>query len=85
MLVASTGRLWKVEPFLNRRFAMQEINIRLSFNETDQNWTLELNGKVYSHISTEAVDDLVDYAVVAAQQALRDQQDQIGHINHRAN
>jgi hypothetical protein len=64
---------------------MQEINIRLSFNETDQNWTLELNGKVYSHISTEAVDDLVDYALVAAQQTLRDQQDQIRHTNHGTN
>jgi hypothetical protein len=45
---------------------------------------LELNGKVFSHTSTDAVDDLVDYAMVAAQQALLDEQDQIRHTNHRA-
>jgi hypothetical protein len=64
---------------------MQEINIRLSLNETDQSWTLELNGKVYSNISDEAVDDLVDYAMVAAQQALRDELDQVWRTDRRAN
>lgn len=64
---------------------MQEINIRLSLNETDQSWTLELNGKVYNHISTEAVDDLVDFSIVAAQQALRDEMDQMRHGNYCAN
>jgi hypothetical protein len=70
---------------MNWRFAMQEINLRLSLNETDQSWTLELNGKVYNHISTEAVDDLVDYALVAAQQALRDELDRMRLTNRRAN
>jgi hypothetical protein len=64
---------------------MQEIKTRLSLNETDQSWTLELNGKVYSHISTEVVDDLVDFSIVAAQQALRDEMDQMRHANYRAN
>jgi hypothetical protein len=70
---------------VNWGFAMQEIKIRLSINETDQSWTLELNGKVYSHISTLAVDDLVDYAMVAAQQALLDELDQMRQANYRAN
>jgi hypothetical protein len=64
---------------------MQEINIMLWFNETEENWTLDLNGTVYSHISTGAVDDLVEYALVAAQQALRDKWGQIPQTNSRAN
>ena len=64
---------------------MQEINIKLWFNETEENWTLDLNGTVYSHISTGAVDDLVEYALVAAQQALRDKWGQIPQTNSRAN
>jgi hypothetical protein len=48
---------------------MQEINIKLWFNQTEEDWTLDVNGTVYKHISTAAVDDLVEYAVLAAQQA----------------
>jgi hypothetical protein len=64
---------------------MQEINIKLWFNETEENWTLDLNGTVYSHISTGAVDDLVEYALVAAQQALRDKWGRTPQTNSRAN
>lgn len=49
---------------------MKEIGIKLSFHEQEQDWTLELNGNIYGHVSAEAIDELVEFALVAAQEAL---------------
>jgi len=49
---------------------MQEINIKLWRHSEEQDWSAEIHGRRHEHISTKTVDELVEYVVVAAQQAL---------------
>jgi hypothetical protein len=49
---------------------MQEIHITFWTHEQNANRSIEINGKFYSHISTKTVDELVEYAIVAAEEAL---------------
>jgi hypothetical protein len=49
---------------------MKEIHITFWRHEQDDDWSIEINGKFYRHISTTTVDELVEYAAVAAQEAM---------------
>jgi hypothetical protein len=49
---------------------MQEIHITFWTHERGESWSVEINGKFYSHIPTTTVDELVEYAVVAAEEAI---------------
>jgi len=49
---------------------MQEIKIKLWRHTEGNDWSAEVYGKLHRHISTKTVDELVEYVVVAAQQAL---------------
>jgi hypothetical protein len=49
---------------------MQEIKIRLWHHEEEEDWSIEVRGKLYQHVSTTTVDDLVEYVLVAVQQTL---------------
>jgi hypothetical protein len=49
---------------------MQEIHITFWTHEQGESWSVEINGRFYSHISTTTVDELVEYALVAAEEAL---------------
>lgn len=49
---------------------MQEIKIKLWRHTEDQDWSAEVHGRLHEHISTKTVDELVEYALVATQQAL---------------
>jgi 3-oxoacyl-(acyl-carrier-protein) synthase len=49
---------------------MQEINIKLWRHMEEQDWSAEVHGRLHEHISTKTVDELAEYVVVAAQQAL---------------
>jgi hypothetical protein len=49
---------------------MQEIKIKLWRHAEEKDWSAEVCGQLHKHISTETVDDLVEYVLVAAQQAL---------------
>ncbi len=49
---------------------MEAINISLSRNYSERDWSVEIDGHLYDHISTRILDDLVDYALIAAQQNL---------------
>jgi hypothetical protein len=49
---------------------MKAIEIVLYRNQHQQDWSLEIDGERHDHVSTETVDDLVEYALVAAQQHL---------------
>jgi hypothetical protein len=49
---------------------MKAINIKLSRNLTEEDWSVEIDGNLYGHVSTETLDGLVEYALVAAQQNL---------------
>jgi hypothetical protein len=49
---------------------MQEIKIKLWRHTEGKDWSAEVYGKLHKHISTKTVDELVEYVLVAAQQAL---------------
>ena len=49
---------------------MEAINIALSRNFREKDWSVEIDGKRHEHVSTDTLDDLVDYALIAAQQNL---------------
>jgi hypothetical protein len=47
-----------------------EIKIKLWHHNEENDWSAEVCGRMHKHVSTETVDDLVEYVLVAAQQAL---------------
>jgi hypothetical protein len=49
---------------------MQEINIKLWRHREEQDWSAEVYGRRHEHISIKTVDELVEYVLVATQQAL---------------
>jgi hypothetical protein len=49
---------------------MEAINISLSRNHSEQDWSVEIDGTLHDHISTKTLDDLVEYALLVAQQNL---------------
>ena len=49
---------------------MREIRIKLWRHNDENDWSAEVYGRLHKHISTETVDELVEYVLVAAQQAL---------------
>jgi hypothetical protein len=51
---------------------MQHLDIRLSRNEREQNWSVTINGKSYEFISIEAVKELVLHAVAIAEGSVID-------------
>jgi hypothetical protein len=51
---------------------MQQINVKLRRNETEQNWSVEINGKSYQDISMETVRELVKRALSNAEESMAD-------------
>ena len=49
---------------------METISIVLHRNHTEQDWSVQIDGTQHNHVSTATLDDLIDYALVAAQQTL---------------
>jgi hypothetical protein len=49
---------------------VEAINITLSRNLKEKDWSVEIDGKQYEHVCTNTLDGLVEYALVAAQQSL---------------
>jgi hypothetical protein len=49
---------------------MREIHIILWRHEEEDNWSVQIEGRFYKHISATTIDELTEYAVVAAEQAL---------------
>jgi hypothetical protein len=49
---------------------VEAIMIALSRNPSEKDWSVEISGNLYEHISTNEVDSLVEYAMLAAQQNL---------------
>jgi hypothetical protein len=37
---------------------MQQIDIKLWHHSEQENWTIEIDGKLHQHVSTKTVDDL---------------------------
>jgi hypothetical protein len=51
---------------------MQQINVTLWCHEVENDWSVEFAGKFHRHVSANTVSELVEYAVVAAQEAEMD-------------
>jgi hypothetical protein len=49
---------------------MEPIIIWLSRNKSEQDWSVEIDGSLHRHISTGTLDDLVEYTMLVAQEAL---------------
>jgi hypothetical protein len=49
---------------------VQEIKIKLWRHTNERDWSAEVHGRLHKHISAKTVDEMVEYALVAAQQAL---------------
>jgi hypothetical protein len=49
---------------------VKEINIRIWRNDKEQDWSIDVDGALHHHVSAKTIDDLVEYAIVAAQQSL---------------
>lgn len=49
---------------------MRTLNIKLWHHGDTQDWSVEINGVLHSHVSSMTVDALTEYAVVYAQQLL---------------
>jgi hypothetical protein len=49
---------------------MEGIDISLSRHHSEQDWRVVIGGRVYDHVSTETLDDLVEFALIDAQQKL---------------
>jgi hypothetical protein len=49
---------------------MREIHIILWRHEEEDNWSVQIDGKLHQYVSARTIDEVVEYAVVAAEQAL---------------
>jgi len=49
---------------------VEAITITLSRNFAEKDWSVEIDGILYEHVSTNTLDDLVEYALIATQQSL---------------
>jgi hypothetical protein len=59
-----------VKSIYHWRELMKDTNIRLLRNLEEKDWSVQINGKLYDHISTSTLDDLLEYTSIAAQQSL---------------
>ena len=49
---------------------MQEIKIKLWRNDQAQDWSIEINGLLHEHVSSEIMEDLVECALIVAETSL---------------
>jgi hypothetical protein len=49
---------------------MEAISISLSRNSSEKDWSVEIDGTLHDHISTQTLDDLIEYTLLVAQQSL---------------
>jgi hypothetical protein len=52
-------------------FHMQELTLKLWWNET-RDWSIEINGLRHEHVCTEIMEDLVEVALIVAENSLTD-------------
>jgi hypothetical protein len=48
---------------------MQTVDMRILYH-AENDWSVWVSGKLHSHVSSAALDDLIDYALVAVEVAL---------------
>jgi hypothetical protein len=57
---------------------MEAISISLSRNSSEKDWSVEIDGTLHDHISTQTLDDLIEYTLLVAQQNLLENEAPIG-------
>ena len=55
--------------FLDLAFHMQKLNVTLWMNPVED-WSVEINGLRYEHVSAEVMENLVECALIVAQKSL---------------
>jgi hypothetical protein len=53
---------------------VRSITIKLWRHEDSQDWSIEVDGILYSHVSSSAVDSLMECAAIRAQDSLLEQE-----------
>lgn len=51
---------------------MEEICITLWWDKQGRDWNLEINGHVHMHLTSQSVEDLVEAAVITAEQVIEE-------------
>jgi hypothetical protein len=51
---------------------IQQLTVKLTRNERERNWSVEINGKSYNFLSIEQVKALVNRAVASAEESMTD-------------
>lgn len=46
---------------------MSDVRIKILLDDAGTDWSVEIDGKLYQHCSEETVNDLVEFALLAAQ------------------
>jgi hypothetical protein len=49
---------------------MEEIRIRLWLDEQCQDWHVEINGRRYTHVTSQSMEDLIEAAVITAENVI---------------
>jgi hypothetical protein len=49
---------------------MREINVKLWRNDDFRDWSIEINGRTYEHLSDEGLTELVEAALIVAAKSL---------------
>jgi hypothetical protein len=49
---------------------MLEINIKLWRNHASADWSIEINGQLHEHVSTQEMEDLVEATMIVAEKSL---------------
>jgi hypothetical protein len=49
---------------------VKPISITIRYNKEEKDWTIEIDGTIYSHISAKQIEELLEYTMVAAEQSI---------------
>jgi hypothetical protein len=49
---------------------VKPINVIIRYNKEEKDWTIEIDGTIYSHISAKQIEELLEYTMVAAEQSI---------------
>jgi hypothetical protein len=49
---------------------VKPINITIRYNKAEKDWTIDIDGKIRSHVSATEIEELLEYTMVAAEQSV---------------
>jgi hypothetical protein len=63
---------------------MEDISIVLRRNHLQKDWSVEIDGTQHNHVSSTTLEDLIEYALVSAEQSLMEREIDIKKENPRS-